>query len=150
VSVPAVLTVIFRRYPPDVVVFRSAESDWIALYQQKLRHPARLTDRVRELVEAPDWAGLDRLVEGVDPHFYKGLQPVYLHELDLLERRLLLEISPLLAQTGGWIAQLSRAVRYIVEAKIPGDFVECGVYKGTSIVTMIRTLQSLDISDRHI
>ncbi len=39
------------------------------------------------------------------------------------------------------IVQLVRAVDYIVDARIPGDFVECGVYKGGSVVAMIRALE---------
>jgi O-methyltransferase len=43
-----------------------------------------------------------------------------------------------------------RAVRYVESAKLAGAYVECGVYKGASIVAMIRTLQSLDRSNRDI
>jgi hypothetical protein len=123
--------------------------DWLRLYRRKLRHPDRLAERVKALVEAENWSEIDRLVDDVDPYFFEGLQPIFLHDLDRLERRILVEICHLLAQTGGSIAQLSRAVTYIVEAGVDGDFVECGVYKGASIVCMIRTLQALGIADRR-
>lgn len=42
------------------------------------------------------------------------------------------------------------AVRHIVAADIPGDFAECGVWRGGSVLAMILTLQDLGITDRHI
>jgi hypothetical protein len=47
---------------------------------------------VRALVEAENWDQLERLVDDVDPYFFEGLQPIYLHDLDRLERRILIEI----------------------------------------------------------
>jgi hypothetical protein len=89
-------------------------------------------------------------VDDVDLYYFEGLRPIYLHDLDQLERRILIEICYLLAQTGELIAQLARSVRYLVEADIPGDLVECGVYKGASIVCIIRTLQAPGDTDRRI
>jgi hypothetical protein len=45
---------------------------------------------------------------------------------------------------------LIEAVRYIISNNIEGDFVECGVWKGGSVIAMILTLMSLDIRDRDI
>jgi len=45
---------------------------------------------------------------------------------------------------------LSQAVRHIVATHVPGDFVECGVWKGGSSLMMARTLCDLDVSDRRI
>jgi O-methyltransferase len=42
------------------------------------------------------------------------------------------------------------AVRYVTAREIPGGFVECGVWKGGSVLAMIRTLQSLGVDDRDI
>ena len=65
----------------------------------------------------------------------------HLHDLDDLERAIYAEVSSQVAQSPESIAQTSRAVRYLVENDIAGDFVECGVFMGASIVCMIRTLQ---------
>lgn len=42
------------------------------------------------------------------------------------------------------------AVKYIIDAKIPGDFVECGVWKGGSSMIIAYTLLKLGISNRKI
>lgn len=46
--------------------------------------------------------------------------------------------------------QLIYCVKYIAENSIPGDLVECGVWRGGSILSMIKTLQSLKVSDRKL
>lgn len=45
---------------------------------------------------------------------------------------------------------LHSAVRYVVEARIPGDFVECGVWRGGSVMMIALTLKSLGVTDRDI
>src|SRR5665213_1875331 len=45
---------------------------------------------------------------------------------------------------------LYEAVRYVVAAELPGAFVECGVWKGGSVMMMAATLLRLDIRDRDI
>lgn len=45
---------------------------------------------------------------------------------------------------------LYKAVEYIVKAKIPGDFVECGVYKGGSAMIMTYTLLQMKEINRKI
>lgn len=42
------------------------------------------------------------------------------------------------------------AVRYVVDAGIAGAFVECGVWKGGSVMMMALTLRHLGITDRDI
>ncbi len=45
---------------------------------------------------------------------------------------------------------LLNAVRYVVEEGIPGDFAECGVWRGGSVMAMALQLQSLGVTDRRI
>ena len=45
---------------------------------------------------------------------------------------------------------LYNSVKYIVENNIPGDFVECGVWKGGSAMLMAKTLISLGSTERKI
>ena len=43
-----------------------------------------------------------------------------------------------------------QAVDYIVRNRIPGDFVECGVFQGRMVVMMALTLLELGETDRRI
>lgn len=45
---------------------------------------------------------------------------------------------------------LINAVTYVVQQGLPGDFVECGVWRGGSVMTMARQLQALGVADRRI
>ena len=47
------------------------------------------------------------------------------------------------------IFTLVRAVEYIVENSIPGDFVECGTWKGGCAMTMLRVLMRQGVLDRE-
>ena len=42
------------------------------------------------------------------------------------------------------------AVRYVVARDLPGDFAECGVWRGGSVLAMVLTLQELGVDDRDI
>ena len=48
------------------------------------------------------------------------------------------------------IAVLCDLVRYLERARVPGAFVECGVWRGGSAMAMIRTLLSLGVRDREL
>ena len=45
---------------------------------------------------------------------------------------------------------LINAVRHVVSNEIPGDFVECGVWRGGSVMAMARELSNLGVRDRRI
>lgn len=45
---------------------------------------------------------------------------------------------------------LSEAVRYVVQHKIPGAFVECGVWRGGSMLAVAHTLSRLGVTDRDL
>ncbi|MFH1017682.1 MAG: TylF/MycF/NovP-related O-methyltransferase [Pseudomonadota bacterium] len=45
---------------------------------------------------------------------------------------------------------LHRAVRYVIDAKIPGDFVECGVWRGGSCMNIALSLMQAGAVDRNI
>jgi hypothetical protein len=42
------------------------------------------------------------------------------------------------------------AVRYCVAREVPGAFVECGVWRGGSLLAMLLTLQDLGVDDRDV
>jgi hypothetical protein len=45
---------------------------------------------------------------------------------------------------------LIESVRYVINNNIPGDFVECGVWKGGSMMAIAETLKYLNVTDRHL
>lgn len=45
---------------------------------------------------------------------------------------------------------LMNAVRYVVDEGVPGDFVECGVWRGGSVMAMAGELMRLGVADRRI
>jgi hypothetical protein len=45
---------------------------------------------------------------------------------------------------------LVAAVRYVVEAGVPGDIVECGVWRGGSMMATAYALQEQDATERHL
>jgi len=48
------------------------------------------------------------------------------------------------------LAALIKSVRHIVATNIPGDFVECGVWRGGSMMAIALTLQNLNVHDRTL
>jgi O-methyltransferase len=50
------------------------------------------------------------------------------------------DVQPFTMTSVERIYALRKAVEYVVEHKIPGDIVECGVWKGGSMMTVARTL----------
>jgi hypothetical protein len=66
---------------------------------------------------------------------------------DLETIRLASQIS---MQSTQRIWALISATKYVVNNRICGHFVECGVYKGSSALIIARTLKSMNINDRHI
>lgn len=42
------------------------------------------------------------------------------------------------------------AVRYVIAAGVPGDFVECGVWRGGSMMLIALTLEQLGVRDRRL
>jgi hypothetical protein len=45
---------------------------------------------------------------------------------------------------------LYQATNYVIDQKIPGDFVECGVWRGGSSLMVAQVLQHRGIKDRHL
>ncbi len=59
-------------------------------------------------------------------------------------------VSPYTLTKLDTVQSLIDSVKYIVKNNIEGDFIECGVWKGGSIMTMIKTLQELNVNDREV
>jgi len=59
-------------------------------------------------------------------------------------------VRPFTMTSGVRIWSLLRAVDYVVGQPVDGDFVECGVWRGGSVMAMARRLRELDAADRTI
>ncbi len=65
-------------------------------------------------------------------------------EMEILQR-----IKPYTGTSTERIAGLIRAVKYLTNNKIEGDFVECGVWRGGSMMAAMLTLLQLRDTSRH-
>lgn len=66
---------------------------------------------------------------------------VYRDDITGVERSLIAPGKPITVGSTAAMVSLVRAIDYLVRNDIPGDFVECGVYLGGNLVTMITALQ---------
>jgi O-methyltransferase len=69
---------------------------------------------------------------------------------DPLITNVLTRVRPYTMTSDERIIALIDAVRYVVRNKIRGDFVECGVWRGGSVMTMALTLMAEGVSDRRL
>lgn len=76
--------------------------------------------------------------------------PTYSHHLSESEARIVEEVRPFTLTGVDRVLATLDAVRYVVRRDVPGALVECGVWKGGSILAMIRVLQELGVDDRDI
>jgi hypothetical protein len=70
--------------------------------------------------------------------------------LEPWERLIVDEARPHTMTTDERLVATIDAVAHVLRRDIPGAFVECGVWKGGSVLAMIRTLQSKGVNDRDI
>jgi hypothetical protein len=70
--------------------------------------------------------------------------------MDALAVATIREISPYTMTDPAKVFGLIQAVRYLVTHKIPGDFVECGVWRGGSAMAIARTLLQLGDTSREL
>jgi hypothetical protein len=66
------------------------------------------------------------------------------------EREIIEEADPHTLTSSERILATIDSVAYLVERDIAGALVECGVWRGGSILAMIRVLQKLGVSDRDV
>jgi hypothetical protein len=66
------------------------------------------------------------------------------------EKELIDEARPYTMTSPERMVALMDAVAYVVRRGVPGALLECGVWRGGSVLLMIRTLQRLGVSDRHV
>jgi hypothetical protein len=122
--------------------FNEAIKEFRSIYLENPGNRTHFAEYFRALVIADQQLEMKSAAVDVDFAIFDPVRPVRMHDLDLLERTIYAEVCDEVCQTPEAIAQLSRVVRYLQDNHISGDFVECGVYRGASIICMIRTLQA--------
>ena len=60
------------------------------------------------------------------------------------------EVAPYTSTGPERIVSLVNATKHIIQHNIKGSFVECGVWKGGSMMAILRTLKNLEATDREI
>jgi O-methyltransferase len=80
------------------------------------------------------------------------LQPAPLYPADFTEKIIEIyeTIKPFTMTSRDRVCSLVQAVDYILKNNIPGDFVECGVWKGGSSMAMALACLKEKVSDRHL
>lgn len=63
---------------------------------------------------------------------------------------LIASLSPFTMTSAERLWSLVGAVRYVTDTGLVGDFVECGVWRGGSVMAMAKELSNLGVTDRHI
>ena len=71
-------------------------------------------------------------------------------EISKNDRDTIDKIKPFTMTTYERIYMLIKSVEYIIDRNIPGDFVECGVWRGGSVMAIAQTLKNLGVTDRKI
>lgn len=71
-------------------------------------------------------------------------------DYDDFTRSIIERVQPYTLTTHERIAGLVAAVRYLTEAGVPGAFVECGVWRGGSMLTVVETLKSMGDTSREL
>jgi hypothetical protein len=84
----------------------------------------------------------------------RGRDPVGRNDLtsdiDEAARRVYAEVGPYTMSGIERVASLCQAVEYVVRSCIPGDIVECGVWKGGSMMAIAKTLLRVGAPDRRL
>ncbi|HBJ73084.1 MAG TPA: macrocin O-methyltransferase, partial [Actinobacteria bacterium] len=68
-------------------------------------------------------------------------------EATAADAALIASLRPFTMTSAERLWSLVGAVRYVTDAGLAGDFVECGVWRGGSVMAMAKELTSLGITD---
>lgn len=66
------------------------------------------------------------------------------------DREIIALVRPYTMTSAERVWSLLQAVRYVTDESVPGDFVECGVWRGGSVMAMARQLGILGVQDRRV
>ncbi|MBM2829335.1 MAG: macrocin-O-methyltransferase domain protein [Gammaproteobacteria bacterium] len=78
------------------------------------------------------------------------VQPLYPSDLDQESVDIIRRVKPYTMTSTERLFSLIQAVRYVLKTNIPGDIVECGVWRGGSMMAVAYTLKQLEVCDRDL
>jgi len=98
---------------------------------------------------------IEKIKKKIYNRFFKEYQNRYGTQINYSdiqsdERKIIDEVSKFTLTSPERIVSLIRAVKHIEKNKIDGDIVECGVWKGGSIMAILKVLKDLNSFDRNI
>lgn len=71
-------------------------------------------------------------------------------DFDLFHIEIIRKVRPYTMTSPERLFALIETVKYVVSNNIPGSFVECGVWKGGSMMAIAETLHQLKVTDRQL
>lgn len=86
-------------------------------------------------------------LEAIEP---STLHPDFPADFNRQEIEDVLAVLPYTMTSRERLVSLIRAVHYVLDREIPGDIVECGVWRGGSMMTVARTLHRRGVTDRRL
>jgi len=84
------------------------------------------------------------------PRGMRELPPKYPQDFSASTRELWDRVRPFTMTSQARVVNLERAVNYLIDRSIPGDFVECGVGAGGSMMAIAYTLLARGVDDRRL
>ncbi len=81
---------------------------------------------------------------------YKIIKTDYFPDFAKEDHEIIQLVKPFTLTPPERIHALIQSVKYVVEHEIPGDIVECGVWRGGSMMTVAKVLANLQCYDRHL
>jgi hypothetical protein len=89
---------------------------------------------------------------GFDIVRYQALQPkpVFPADFEQQDINIISAVAPYTMTSPERLFSLIQAVRYVARYDIPGAIVECGVWRGGSMMAVARTLMQMNLQDRHL
>jgi hypothetical protein len=122
--------------------------------EQLNRQVRELKARVEAMESSRWWRlhprfALQRLGRKNDTHAEPG-QPAFPVDFDDADRELYQRVGPYTMTTPPRIYALARATEYVAKRDVPGALVECGVWRGGSMMAVALTLLRLGITDREL
>ena len=97
---------------------------------------------------------LQKMVERINRKLFTGYSPLFspkmMENLSQQDQEILAKVKPFTMTGSERVVALSRSVQYLVKEEIPGSFLECGVWKGGSMLAAALTLVDLHFLEREL